>query len=102
MQATLKLTPEQVRGIIAARDAFKRGIMGCAERRRSCLGTLAVAPSERTDCANSEGRLAELFVQEVEAADKAKATVMEEHKLRDNLAHTLRKVGDSLSCPGVQ
>lgn len=96
-QATLKLTPEQVQTVVAARDAFKKGIKNCAERRRSCLGTLAVAPGERLDCVNSEGRLSELFVQEVEAADKAKATVMEEHKLRDDLAHAFRKVSEHLN-----
>ncbi|KAK9867314.1 hypothetical protein WJX84_012024, partial [Apatococcus fuscideae] len=90
--ATLKLTPEQVRGIITAREAFKKGIISCAERRRSCLGTLAVSPNDHNECAHSEGRLAELFVQEVEAADKAKATVMEEHRLRDSLANAFRKI----------
>lgn len=43
LQATLKLMPEQVGTIIAARAAFEKGIKSCTERWRSRLDTL-VAP----------------------------------------------------------
>ncbi len=88
-QATLKLTREQERAILMARDAFKKGLINTAERRRSCLGVLAASPS---DCILSEGRLAQLFVQEAQAADLVKATVMEEAALRNNLANAMRRV----------
>ncbi|KAK9866019.1 hypothetical protein WJX84_007648 [Apatococcus fuscideae] len=86
--ATLDLMPAQVEQIVAAREAFRVGLIGSVGRRRACLGTLSMSS---IDCITSEGRLAELFLKEIQAADLAKATLMEEHALRNTLANDIRK-----------